>query len=101
MTPNMMSTEISCHIENQTLREIGVDITEAQTSGNLERYLEAAKEIAVLKKIPVCDCYRKWKALAENGVHTTELLSNYLNHPIRPMNWTFAYSLVETMFTLA
>jgi hypothetical protein len=35
--------------------------------------------------------------MAQNGVDTTELLSNKINHPIREMNWLFAYSLVEEM----
>ena len=33
----------------------------------------------------------------ELGVDTTELLSNYINHPKREMHWLFASSLVDAM----
>lgn len=65
---------------------------------NFEKFLSAAKEIADCRRIPVCDCYQKWKALADSGVNTTNLLANYINHPTPEMNWLFAYSLAETMF---
>ena len=45
----------------------------------------------------VCDCYAKWKLLSQNGVDTTALLANGINHPSREMAWMFAYSLLETM----
>ena len=45
-----------------------------------------------------CDCYAKWKKMYENGVDTTNLLSNSLNHPIRELHWLFATSLVEAIF---
>ncbi len=98
MTPNMMCTKLSCHIKEENIRKVGEGILNNQVSGKLEQYLEAAKEIAVSKNIPVCDCYSKWKMLEKSGVDTTELLANHLNHPTRDMNWLFAYSLVETMF---
>lgn len=100
MTPNMMCTKVSCHIENAFIRKVAEDISHAQTNGKLEKYLEDAKKIATEKNIPVCDCYSKWKTLHNNGVDTTELLSNHINHPIPDMNWMFAYSLVETMFNI-
>ena len=39
----------------------------------------------------------KWKLLSQNGVDTTALLANGINHPSREMAWMFAYSLLETM----
>ena len=45
----------------------------------------------------MCDCYAKWKLLSQNGVDTTALLANGINHPSREMAWMFAYSLLETM----
>ena len=38
------------------------------------------------------------KKLEQNGVDTTILLANRINHPTREMNWLFAVSLLETMF---
>jgi hypothetical protein len=49
--------------------------------------------------VPLCDCYAIWKMLYENGVNTTELLSNKINHPTREMNKLFAYELVRTLFS--
>jgi len=98
MTPNMMCTKVSCHIEKPFVREIAANISRAQTEGTLKQFLTAAKEIATAKQIPICDCYSKWELLYNGGVDTTELLSNKINHPTAEMNWMFAYSLVETMF---
>lgn len=47
--------------------------------------------------VPVCDVYARWKSLYSYGADITELLANYINHPIREMNRLSAYLLVETM----
>ena len=98
MTPNMMCTEVSCHITSQLIKDIAQKKSCIQNSGRLDMFLEAAKQLADEMHIPVCDCYEKWKKLFENGVNITELLSNKINHPIQDMNWLFAYELVETIF---
>ncbi len=97
MTPNMMCTEM-VYPDGHYLKNIAQTCLDTQTRGTLERFLAAAKEIAREKSIPVCDCYAKWKNLAEGGVNTTALLANKMNHPTENMNWLFAYSIVETMF---
>ena len=97
MTPNMMNTEISCHLKEEKIIEAAKMIMKNQLDGVLEKYEEAAKKLCAKYKIPVCDCYAKWKILEKNGVDTTNLLSNYINHPTREMHWLFATSLVETM----
>ena len=68
-----------------------------QLDGRLERYLDAAREVCTRQGAAVCDCYAKWKLLSQNGVDTTALLANGINHPSREMAWMFAYSLLETM----
>lgn len=97
MTPNMMSTEVSCHVTDSMFRNIAENASRRQNDGILAMYLEAAKAICKARSIPVCDCYAKWQLLYESGVDTTELLSNYINHPTREMQWMFAVSLVESM----
>ena len=99
LTPNMMATEVSCHLP-ETFRPDSTHIIETQVNGTLERFLDSAKAICREMDIPVCDCYAKWKRLHTIGVRTTDLLSNQLNHPTREMNWLFAYSLVETMLEI-
>ena len=100
MTPNMMNTSISCHTGNTKDSElicIASKTLRLQADGIMDRYIDAAKRVASEYDIPICDVYKKWKTLAENNVDTTELLANKINHPIREMNWLFAYSLIETM----
>ena len=97
MTPNMQNTEISCHIGNEKIRNIAENVMNSQNSGNLDFYLDAAKELAKKQDVKICDVYAKWKKMAELGVNTTELLSNKINHPTRQMNWLFATSLLDAM----
>lgn len=99
MTPNMMATGISCHIPEGIVRDIAATISRSQHTGVLDRYLDAARSVCSQEQVPVCDCYQKWQRLGQCGVNTTDLLSNHINHPTREMNWLFAYSLAETLFT--
>ena len=96
MTPNMMATYVSCHLSPE-FKKITEATVNDQISGTLEKYLEKGKEAANKCGVRVCDVYAKWKALYENGVDITELLSNKINHPTHEMNWLFAFSLVEEM----
>lgn len=98
MTPNMMNTYISCHINDELIKKVANDIQKLQNNGVLDEYIKAAKTVCVDCEVVVCDCYAKWKRLYECGVDTTELLANRINHPSREMNWLFAISLLETMF---
>ena len=97
MTPNMMATNISCHLTDDLLRSIAEGTCKRQNEGVVEMYLNAAEELCCRRGITVCDCYAKWKTLSCCGVNVTELLANKINHPSREMNWLFAVSLVETM----
>jgi len=100
MTPNMMCTDLSCHIKEEKIREIAGNICNNQKNGILDAYIECAKEVCKEKNVTVCDCYKKWKRLSDLGINVTELLANKINHPTREMNWLFAYSLVETILGL-
>ena len=97
MTPNMMNTYLSVSLTDAYIREIAERIGEKQLDGTLDKYLEAAVSVCEKCGVKVCDCYAKWKRMAKNGVDTTSLLANYINHPTREMNWLFAVSLVEAI----
>ena len=99
MTPNMMCTKVSCHITDDMCKSIAQNVVQTQNEGVLDKYIDAAKKLCATKNVKVCDCYSKWKAMAEYCVDVTELLANKINHPNRDMNMLFAYSLVETMFS--
>ncbi|MBQ4630178.1 MAG: GDSL family lipase [Clostridia bacterium] len=98
MTPNMMCTEVSCHIVDNNIANIAADVAKAQNNKVLDAFLEAGKKSAVECGAKVCDVYAKWKCMYESGVDTNELLANNINHPTREMNRLFAWSLLETMF---
>lgn len=97
MTPNMQNTEVSCHIENEKIRDVAKAVMERENAGDLDFYIDAAKDLAEKMDVKICDVHAKWKKLAAYGVNTTELLSNKINHPTREMNWLFATSLFDTM----
>lgn len=97
MTPNMMNTEISVHLQDEDVKRVAGDTLKTQLGGTLDTYISEAKKVCGEFGVPVCDCYEKWKLLYKNGVEVTELLANKINHPTRQMNWLFAVSLLETM----
>lgn len=98
LTPNMMNTYVSDDIDCDCLKATAAKTMVREQEGILELYIENAKKLCAEEKVKVCDCYSKWKKLAANGVDTTMLLSNYINHPTREMNWMFAFGLMETIF---
>ena len=98
MTPNMMNTSISPFLTDADFINIAKGCALKQNSGMFDAHIAAAKELCAQKGIPVCDCYSIWKALFQNGVNVTELLSNKINHPTREMHKLFAYSLLDTIF---
>lgn len=97
LTPNMMCDHVSCMVQEPLFIGVAEKCAKRQNEGILDLYVEAAKEIAASHGAAICDCYAKWKALNANGVNTTRLLANYINHPTREMNKLFAVSLLETM----
>lgn len=69
-----------------------------QKSGQMDQYAEALREVAKETDIPVADAYAEWKRLERNGVDTTALLANGLNHPNAEMHKVFADKLFELIF---
>lgn len=98
MTPNMLNTQEIDEIIPKQHREYATYTCKLQNEGMMDRYMAAAAETAKKYNIPVCDCYAKWKKMEENGVDTTRLLVNGINHPRHEMHDLFANSLVEIMF---
>lgn len=94
LTPNMMNTYIRADLAAEW-QEIARQTEAVQTGGNMDRYMDAAREACREQGVPVCDCYAKWKRLNEIGVDTTALLANGINHPSREMHGLFAQALLE------
>lgn len=61
MTPNMMATEVSCHLTEEPFRNVAESVSSMQNDGILELYLNAAKALCRRLDVTVCDCYEKWK----------------------------------------
>ena len=98
LTPNTMAK----YPVKETFSFPGIEITEKivslETKGYAEIYFEKAREICKKKNVPLCDCRKIWQKLEQNGVNTTALLSNHLNHPDRVMHGLFAGKLIELLF---
>ena len=69
-----------------------------QKSGKMDQYVEALKQVAEEKHVPVADVYAEWKTLATKGVDTTALLCNGMNHPNAEMHKVFADKLFHLLF---
>ena len=98
MTPNMVNTYTSSLVPEGLCKDVAEMMSQIQNQGIMDLYMDAAREVCAEYGVKLCDCYGKWKLLAEKGVDTIALLSNHINHPTREMSWLFAGSLVECMF---
>ena len=94
-----MNTRVSPHLTDPDFIELANYTAKKQNGGLFDVYMDTARGLCRERGIPICDCYAIWKTLADNGVDTTELLANKINHPTREMNRLFAYELVRTMFS--
>ena len=96
MTPNMMCTNVSCHINDEHIRKSAENVVDNQKEGVLDAYIDAAIKLCNQKGITVCDCYSKWKELSKTK-DITMLLANRINHPISEMHTLFADKLYEDL----
>lgn len=96
LTPNMLNTEVSCHLKDERFREMAADFSTRQSV--LDEYVAALKETAKSEGVKICDVHDGWKRLYNGGVQVTELLANKLNHPVRELHYYTAIKLVETFF---
>lgn len=97
MTPNMLNT----HVTDAVLSELTVyaEVTAGmQNGGKMDTFMQAARDVAFECGVVVADGYRMWKQMQENGMDTSELLANGINHPCREMHGMFAELLFETIF---
>ena len=96
MTPNMLNTYVAPDAPESHLAYAAVT-AKYQTEGRMDLYMESAVRLAEEMGVPVCDCYAKWKKLAETE-DTTMLLINRINHPTPEMHELFAESLFQMIF---
>jgi len=95
MTPNAMADKVSFEVTNQVMKEAYAQMV--PYAADLPVYMDGARAVCHELGVPVCDCFRKWEMLKNNGVDVIRLLSNRINHPIEELHWMFAVSLFEMM----
>ncbi len=93
MTPNMMNTVVP---EGVPPTYYGLKTARYQNGGRVDEYLEAARQVARERDIPICDCYAIWKEMSKTQ-DINLLLANNCNHPIREMHTLFARELYKTI----
>ena len=97
MTPNVLNTYVADGTPEKHYA-YAHKTAAMQNEGNVDRYITAAKDLALLMNVTVCDCYAEWKRMAAEGQDTTAMLCNHINHPTREMHKLFADMLFETVF---
>lgn len=97
LTPNMLNSYVADDTPPRHLEYAKVT-AQYQISGKMDLYIEEAKKIAHEMGVGVCDCYAKWKQMEKDGIDTTKLLINRVNHPDKEMHKLFADSLFDMIF---
>lgn len=97
LTPNMMNT----YVHSKTLK--GAELTaqttaRIQNDGTFDEFINKVKELCASMNVDVIDVYTKWKELFSSGIDTTELLSNYINHPNIAMYELAANTVYQAIF---
>lgn len=95
LTPNMLNTYVDEPATTPRFLDYARVTCGFQTSGKMDSFMDAARACAAEYGVRVCDCYAQWKAMEANGVDTTQLLVNRLNHPTREMHQLFADELYK------
>ena len=72
-----------------------------QKGGKMDAYVQAMRDVAKEERVPLADVYAEWKRMAAEGVDTTALLINGMNHPAPEMHKLFADKLFDLIFTEA
>lgn len=92
MTPNMLNT---CRVEGTAERfyEYAAKTAEMQNSGRMDAFMEIVRKVAASCEVPLADVYAQWKKMAADGIETTKLLANSINHPKAEMHTLFADAL--------
>lgn len=68
-----------------------------QNEGVVERYADIVRRIGREENVPVADVHAKWDELAAEGVDTTALLVNGLNHPSAEAHQIHAEAIFEIL----
>lgn len=68
-------------IPSASQKEQLAELMKLQNTGVVKRFAETAKQVASAEGVACADVYGAWETKAAEGVDTTALLANGLNHP--------------------
>ncbi len=97
LTPNMLCKYVDSFLVEQVLRNIAASAAELQNAGVLDQFVDDAREAAQSMRVPIADAYASWQKYTQNGVDTTQLLANRINHPLPDMHEVFANRIVDVI----
>ena len=69
-----------------------------QKGGKMDAYVQGMRDVSTELEVSLADVYAEWKRLEANGVDTTALLVNGMNHPTPEMHQLFADRLFDLIF---
>jgi hypothetical protein len=94
LTPCMMATRATPIVPVQFQDAIR-DFTRTQTSGALDAYVGAMRDMVRETGVLLADAYRSWQDMTARGVDTTALLANGINHPFGGAHRFFAEAILR------
>lgn len=94
LSPNMLNTYVAPETK-EDFKAYAAVTAGYQNEGKMDDYILSACDVARDCGVLVCDMYSHWKELARQGVDTTKLLSNSINHPTRQMHEVTAQKLYD------
>ena len=99
VTPNHMCAYHAKNLpDTEQLRAFTKGFIQKQVDGVLDAYVEAARNEAKKRNIPVADTYQLWDEMKNNGIDTTALLANGINHPYPEQHELFRNVIMQTLF---
>lgn len=98
LTPNAMCSRVHENIAGmERWTEFVNRVVELQNGGVMSAYVEAERQAARRRGVPVADAYARWMQMERQGVDTTSLLANCINHPTEEMHDLFVEEILRAM----
>ncbi len=85
LTPNRMLTHDNANVAPEWRTKIDLFIR-TQTRGVLDAYVDAIRHTAQARGVGLVDVYAAWTQLEADGIDTTLMLANGINHPNADMH---------------
>lgn len=100
MTPPMAAVYRHPLVPGTEFREVGDLYTALWNDGTFHAYMQAVRDVATQTGAALYDCFAKWERMYRAGVDTTNLLCNYLNHPVRELHPMIAHGLLDVILEM-